>query len=44
MASKKQMESIGFYHIVNRGVERRKSYMDVVSKKIREYFAMRLDR
>ena len=22
------MESIGFYHIVNRGVERRKIYMD----------------
>ncbi len=28
MARKKRMESIGFYHIVNRGVERRKIYMD----------------
>jgi REP element-mobilizing transposase RayT/transposase-like protein len=28
MARKKRMESIGFYHIINRGVERRKIYMD----------------
>lgn len=28
MARKKRMESIGFYHIVNHGVERRKIYMD----------------
>ena len=28
MARKKRMESIGFYHVVNRGVERRKIYMD----------------
>jgi REP element-mobilizing transposase RayT len=28
MARRKRMESIGFYHIVNRGVERRKIYMD----------------
>jgi len=28
MARKKRMESIGFYHIVNRGVEKRKIYMD----------------
>ncbi len=28
MARKKRMESLGFYHIVNRGVERRKIYMD----------------
>jgi len=28
MARKKRMESIGFYHIVNRGVERRTIYMD----------------
>lgn len=28
MARKKRMESIGFYHIVNRGVERRAIYMD----------------
>ena len=28
MARKKRMESIGFYHIVNRGVERRKIYID----------------
>ncbi len=28
MARKKRMESIGFYHIVNRGVEQRKIYMD----------------
>ena len=28
MARKKRMQSIGFYHIVNRGVERRKIYMD----------------
>jgi len=28
MARKKRMEGIGFYHIVNRGVERRKIYMD----------------
>ncbi len=28
MARKKRMESIGYYHIVNRGVERRKIFMD----------------
>lgn len=28
MPRKKRMESIGFYHIINRGVERRKIYMD----------------
>jgi REP element-mobilizing transposase RayT len=28
MARKKRIESIGFFHIVNRGVERRKIYMD----------------
>ena len=28
MSRKKRMESIGFYHIVNRGVERRTIYMD----------------
>ena len=28
MARKKRMENIGFYHIVNRGVEQRKIYMD----------------
>ncbi len=28
MARKKRMESIGFYHIVNRGVEQRNIYMD----------------
>ena len=28
MARKKRMESIGFYHVLNRGVERRKIYMD----------------
>jgi len=28
MARKKRMESIGFYHIVNRGVERRAIYMN----------------
>lgn len=28
MSRRKRMESIGFYHIVNRGVERRKIYMD----------------
>jgi len=28
MARKKRMESIGFYHLLNRGVERRKIYMD----------------
>ena len=28
MARKKRIESVGFFHIVNRGVERRKIYMD----------------
>jgi REP element-mobilizing transposase RayT len=28
MARKKRMESIGFYHIINRGVEQRKIFMD----------------
>lgn len=28
MVRKKRMESIGFHHIVNRSVERRKIYMD----------------
>jgi len=28
MARKKRMESIGYYHIVNRGVERRTVFMD----------------
>ena len=28
MARKKRMESIGYYHIVNRGVERRRIFMD----------------